>query len=152
MVFCLPESVPTDLSSVMADMFPQTSCRPCLNHTPLISSQLCVCLCVCMFVPALRALIFPTCFHLILVCSCAYTLYHIAFGVLCVCDLRLCAFPHTYRRYTQSIVFAFMSHVGLLIPNLRVQSKENLSKCHHRRQNGELCLIKTKRIEVTQLN
>lgn len=125
MVFCLPASVPTDLSGVMADMFPQTSRRPRLNHTPLISLQLCVrvCVFVCLhvFVPALLALIFPTCFHLMLVCSCAYTLYHIAFGVLCVCDLRLCEFAHTYKRYAQSIVFAFMSHVGLLIPNLRLQ-------------------------------
>lgn len=100
MVFCLPKSVPTDFSSVMADMFPQTPFIPHLNHSPLISSHLIAAVHMCVFarlhvfVPAPLALIFPTCFHFMLVCMCAYTLYRVALGVGFA--LSACAFPYIF--------------------------------------------------------
>lgn len=68
---------------LQSDMFPQTSCRLHLNHTPLISSHLisaahmCVLVHSHVFVPAL--LIFPTCSCFMLVCTCACIMYIVDF-------------------------------------------------------------------------
>lgn len=60
---------------------------------------MCVCACVCahvcvllhVFVPALLSLIFPTWFHFMLVCTCAYTMYHVAVGVCPSLYVFVCA-------------------------------------------------------------
>lgn len=104
--------------SVFQCEFPQTSTvwwricflRPPVNFILIIplSSHLISAVCVCVFVPlhvfvpALLALIFPTWFHFMPVCACAYTVYHVALGVCpslseCVCALAV--HSHTYFFY-----------------------------------------------------
>lgn len=102
---------------LQSDMFPQTSCRLHLNHTPLISSHLisaahmCVLVHSHVFVPAL--LIFPTCSCFML---CVYMcMHHVycwfssrSFTVLMCLYIRKHTFMHVSMYRTS---FFFASHL-----------------------------------------
>lgn len=106
-VFTIPQSVLTDLDSLVAGMFPQTSCGLHVNHTPLISSHLISAVCVCAFAFVCSSssslnLSHMVSFHAWVYTVCAYTVYHVAVRVwpsqsVCISVLSLylfCAFSH----------------------------------------------------------